>query len=187
MGSNDKLSDNGNSSDNWMYGNNKRPKGFKMPFTEELSQVLAESKGSVVNFYLFFYLIFLIVFFYFCFSRRTGDGASRESSDDYTELNRPQNPAAILTQNLVVEIRQAVNENQPKGILLILINFINKKKLVGRGINNFFNVLMHFLILPHFIYLFARRILFQVRGPDDKQNLNGVNLNSRIKLADAYA
>lgn len=45
LGSNDKLSDNGNSSDNWMYGNSKRPKGFKMPFTEELSQVLAESKG----------------------------------------------------------------------------------------------------------------------------------------------
>lgn len=45
LGSNDKLSDNGNCSDNWMYGNSKRPKGFKMPFTEELSQVLAESKG----------------------------------------------------------------------------------------------------------------------------------------------
>lgn len=66
-------------------------------------------------------------FFYFdfgfFFSRRTGDGASRESSDDYTELNRPQNPAAILTQNLVVEIRQAVNENQPKGMFMDLLGF----------------------------------------------------------------
>lgn len=94
LGSNDKLTDSGNYSENWSSAAQNRatrPKGFKMPFAEELSQVLAEGK-----------------------SRHRGDGTSRDSSDDYSELQRPQNPAAILTQNLVVEIRQAVNEAQPK-------------------------------------------------------------------------
>lgn len=42
--------------------------------------------------------------------------SSRESLDDYAELNhRGSNPTAIMTQNLLVEIRQAVYEAQPKG------------------------------------------------------------------------
>lgn len=42
LGSNDKLSDSGSMSDNnWSNNHNRnRPKGFKMPFAEELSQVL---------------------------------------------------------------------------------------------------------------------------------------------------
>lgn len=55
----------------------------------------------------------LVVFF---FSRRLGaDGSSRDSSDDFTEVNRSQSQAATISQNLLVEIRQAVNEAQPKG------------------------------------------------------------------------
>lgn len=50
-----------------------------------------------------------------CYSRRLGDGSSRDSSDDFSELNRTQSPAAQMSQNLLVEIRQAVNEAQPKG------------------------------------------------------------------------
>uniref|UniRef100_A0A1B0DD41 Uncharacterized protein n=2 Tax=Phlebotomus papatasi TaxID=29031 RepID=A0A1B0DD41_PHLPP len=47
--------------------------------------------------------------------RRGGsDNSSRESCDNYAEISRPQNPTAILTQNLLVEIRQAVNEAQPR-------------------------------------------------------------------------
>lgn len=42
--------------------------------------------------------------------------SSRESLDDYAELShRGTNPTAIMTQNLLVEIRQAVYEAQPKG------------------------------------------------------------------------
>lgn len=42
--------------------------------------------------------------------------SSRESLDDYAELShRGSNPTAIMTQNLLVEIRQAVYEAQPKG------------------------------------------------------------------------
>lgn len=53
--------------------------------------------------------------FLFKSNRRPCD-SSRESLDvDYSELQRPQNPAAIMTQNLVVEIRQAVDEAKPKG------------------------------------------------------------------------
>lgn len=44
--------------------------------------------------------------------------SSRESLDDYAELSHrsSNNPTAIMTQNLLVEIRQAVYEAQPKGI-----------------------------------------------------------------------
>lgn len=64
-------------------------------------------------------------------SHRTGgtsvtSASSRESLDDYAELNHNQrhhrqlsasssNPTAIMTQNLLSEIRQAVYEAQPKG------------------------------------------------------------------------
>lgn len=54
--------------------------------------------------------------FYLFFSfrrRRLGDGSSRESSDDFSDLNRSQ--AMSVSQTLLVEIRQAVNEAQPKG------------------------------------------------------------------------
>lgn len=49
------------------------------------------------------------------FSRRLGDGSSRDSSDDFTELNRAQSQAISMSQTLLVEIRQAVNEAQPRG------------------------------------------------------------------------
>lgn len=51
------------------------------------------------------------------FRRRLGDGSSRDSSltDDFSELNRAQNQAISMSQTLLVEIRQAVNEAQPKG------------------------------------------------------------------------
>lgn len=44
-----------------------------------------------------------------------GDGSSRHSSDDYTEINKTQSVAAINCKTLINEIRQAVNEAQPKG------------------------------------------------------------------------
>lgn len=61
--------------------------------------------------------------------------SSRESLDDYAELShRGSNPTAIMTQNLLVEIRQAVYEAQPKGseemnvewvlLRLLVISFI---------------------------------------------------------------
>ncbi|GAB0090427.1 uncharacterized protein DMENIID0001_051600 [Sergentomyia squamirostris] len=90
-GSSDKLSDSGNASDSWMYPS--RRKGLKPPssFTEQLNQVLTRRE------------------------RRGGsDNSSRESCDNYAEIGRPQNSTAILTQNLLVEIRQAVNEAQPR-------------------------------------------------------------------------
>ncbi|XP_055688669.1 uncharacterized protein LOC129793094 isoform X3 [Lutzomyia longipalpis] len=90
-GSSDKLSDSGNASDSWMYP--IRRKGLRPPssFTEQLNQVLTKRE------------------------RRGGsDNSSRESCDNYAEIGRPQNPTAILTQNLLVEIRQAVNEAQPR-------------------------------------------------------------------------
>lgn len=49
------------------------------------------------------------------FSRRLGDGSSRDSSDDFS-LNRAQSQAISMSQTLLVEIRQAVNEAQPKGV-----------------------------------------------------------------------
>ncbi|XP_059615405.1 uncharacterized protein LOC132260975 isoform X3 [Phlebotomus argentipes] len=91
-GSSEKLSDSGNASDSWMYP--VRRKGLRPPssFTEQLNQVLTKRE-----------------------SRRGGsDNSSRESCDNYAEISRPQNPTAILTQNLLVEIRQAVNEAQPR-------------------------------------------------------------------------
>lgn len=52
-------------------------------------------------------------------SRRLGDGSSRDSSDDFTELNRAQSQAISMSQTLLVEIRQAVNEAQPRGKMVI--------------------------------------------------------------------
>ncbi|XP_073838926.1 protein phosphatase 1 regulatory subunit spinophilin isoform X12 [Musca autumnalis] len=100
LGSNDKLSsENEHSSDNWMYPSRRRvgPTGAiisgKMPpssFTEQLNQALSDRE------------------------RRLGDGSSRHSSDDYTEINKTQSAAAINCKTLINEIRQAVNEAQPK-------------------------------------------------------------------------
>lgn len=46
LGSNDKLTDSGTYSENWSSQNRGgRTKTFKMPFAEELNQVLAENKG----------------------------------------------------------------------------------------------------------------------------------------------
>ncbi|XP_053955933.1 uncharacterized protein LOC128861659 isoform X6 [Anastrepha ludens] len=99
LGSNDKLSENEQSTENWMYPSRRRvgPTGAiisgKMPptsFTEQLNQALSERE------------------------RRLGDGSSRHSSDDYTEINKSQSTAAINCKTLINEIRQAVNEAQPK-------------------------------------------------------------------------
>lgn len=95
--SNDKLDD---SSDSWMYPS-RRPKGLKgitpPSLAEQLKERLAEREGR----------------------RITEEGSSRDSSDDYSEINRGQSPAATISQNLLYEIKKAVNEAQPKG------NFLN--------------------------------------------------------------
>ncbi|XP_017842376.1 uncharacterized protein LOC108599808 isoform X3 [Drosophila busckii] len=95
LGSNDKLSEN-DQAENWMYPSRRRVApngGSKLPgssFTEQLSQALSDRE------------------------RRLGDGSSRHSSDDYTEINKSQSVAAINCKTLINEIRQAVNEAQPK-------------------------------------------------------------------------
>ncbi|XP_058125042.1 uncharacterized protein LOC131266509 isoform X2 [Anopheles coustani] len=112
--STDKLKDSGLSSDSWMYPS-RRPKGLKgiTPplLAEQLKERLAEREGG---------------------RRGSGaagglvdDGSSRDSSDDYSEINQQQqhllqqqrhmSPAASLSQSLLVEIKKAVNEAQPKG------------------------------------------------------------------------
>lgn len=90
LGSNDKLSEN-DQTENWMYPSRRR--GNKAPpasFTDQLNQVLTDRE------------------------RRLGDGSSRHSSDDYTEINKSQSSAALSAKTLINEIRQAVNEAQPK-------------------------------------------------------------------------
>uniref|UniRef100_A0A182NIN7 Neurabin-1 n=1 Tax=Anopheles dirus TaxID=7168 RepID=A0A182NIN7_9DIPT len=103
--STDKLKDSGLSSDSWMYPS-RRPKGLKgiTPplLAEQLKERLAERRGSGGG--------------------MIDDGSSRDSSDDYSEINQQQlqqqqrhiSPAASLSQNLLVEIKKAVNEAQPK-------------------------------------------------------------------------
>ncbi|XP_070136744.1 uncharacterized protein Spn isoform X3 [Drosophila bipectinata] len=96
LGSNDKLSEN-EPAESWMYPSRRRvaPNGSKVPlpgssFTDQLNQALSDRE------------------------RRLGDGSSRHSSDDYTEINKSQSAAAINCKTLINEIRQAVNEAQPK-------------------------------------------------------------------------
>uniref|UniRef100_A0A1Q3F7Y6 Neurabin-1 n=1 Tax=Culex tarsalis TaxID=7177 RepID=A0A1Q3F7Y6_CULTA len=94
--STDKLKDSGVSSESWMYPS-RRPKGLKgiTPplLAEQLKERLAERRTT------------------------QDDASSRDSSDDYSEINQRHvvNPAAVsLSQNLLVEIKKAVNEAQPK-------------------------------------------------------------------------
>ncbi|XP_062710152.1 uncharacterized protein LOC109623115 isoform X2 [Aedes albopictus] len=91
--STDKLKDSGVSSDSWMYPS-RRPKGLKGITPPMLAEQLKERLAE----------------------RRTGDdGSSRDSSDDYSEINqRHVSPAVSLSQNLLFEIKKAVNEAQPK-------------------------------------------------------------------------
>ncbi|XP_017070845.1 uncharacterized protein LOC108107723 isoform X13 [Drosophila eugracilis] len=96
LGSNDKLAEN-EPAESWMYPSRRRvaPNGSKVPlpgssFTDQLNQALSDRE------------------------RRLGDGSSRHSSDDYTEINKSQSAAAINCKTLINEIRQAVNEAQPK-------------------------------------------------------------------------
>lgn len=92
--SNDKLDD--QSPDTWMYPS-RRPKGLKginpPSLAEQLKERLAEREGK----------------------KMTEDGSSRDSSDDFSDLNL-QNPAERISQNLLCEIKKAVNENVGKGI-----------------------------------------------------------------------
>lgn len=92
--SNDKLDD--QSPDTWVYPS-RRPKGLKginpPSLAEQLKERLAEREGK----------------------KLTEDGSSRESSDDFTDLNHTQNPAERISQNLLCEIKKAVNENVGKG------------------------------------------------------------------------
>ncbi|EDS29717.1 conserved hypothetical protein [Culex quinquefasciatus] len=95
--STDKLKDSGVSSESWMYPS-RRPKGLKGITPPLLAEQLKERLAE----------------------RRTthDDASSRDSSDDYSEINQRHvvNPAAVsLSQNLLVEIKKAVNEAQPKG------------------------------------------------------------------------
>jgi neurabin len=91
--SNDKLDD--ASPDSWMYPS-RRPKGLKgitpPSLAEQLKERLAEREGKRLN----------------------EDGSSRDSSDDFSDLNPAANPDRI-SQNLLCEIKKAVNEAQPKG------------------------------------------------------------------------
>lgn len=91
--SNDKLDD--QSPDSWMYPS-RRPKGLKgitpPSLAEQLKERLAEREGKRVN----------------------EDGSSRDSSGDFSDLNPAANPERI-SQNLLCEIKKAVNEAQPKG------------------------------------------------------------------------
>lgn len=98
--STDKLKDSGVSSDSWMYPS-RRPKGLKGITPPMLAEQLKERLAE----------------------RRTGDdGSSRDSSDDYSEINqRHISPAASLSQNLLFEIKKAVNEAQPKGKTIVTI------------------------------------------------------------------
>ncbi|KAH8274982.1 hypothetical protein KR018_005143 [Drosophila ironensis] len=112
LGSNDKLSEN-DPAESWMYPSRRRVAsngtgngngngtgtgtgtGAGKPsanFTDQLNQALSDRE------------------------RRLGDGSSRHSSDDYTEINKSQSQsaAAINCKTLINEIRQAVNEAQPK-------------------------------------------------------------------------
>ncbi|XP_065086434.1 uncharacterized protein Spn isoform X3 [Ochlerotatus camptorhynchus] len=91
--STDKLKDSGVSSESWMYPS-RRPKGLKGITPPMLAEQLKERLAE----------------------RRTlDDGSSRDSSDDYSEINqRHVSPAVSLSQNLLVEIKKAVNEAQPK-------------------------------------------------------------------------
>ncbi|XP_017126976.1 uncharacterized protein LOC108145860 isoform X5 [Drosophila elegans] len=96
LGSNDKLAEH-EPAESWMYPSRRRvaPNGSKVPlpgssFTDQLNQALSDRE------------------------RRLGDGSSRHSSDDYTEINKSQSAAAINCKTLINEIRQAVNEAQPK-------------------------------------------------------------------------
>lgn len=90
--SNDKLDE---PTDSWMYPS-RRPKGLKgitpPSLAEQLKERLAEREGRRLN----------------------EDGSSRDSSDDFSDLN-PPNPAERISQNLLSEIKKAVNEAQPKG------------------------------------------------------------------------
>jgi neurabin len=92
--SNDKLDD--QSPDMWMYPS-RRPKGLKginpPSLAEQLKERLAEREGK----------------------KAQEDGSSRDSSDDFTDLNHSQNPAERISQNLLCEIKKAVNENVGKG------------------------------------------------------------------------
>lgn len=94
--STDKLDEEMNSSDSWMYPSRKGKglKGINPPsLAEQLKERLAEREGKRIN----------------------EDGSSRDSSDDYTELNRTPSAAALLSHSLLQEIKMAVNEAQPKG------------------------------------------------------------------------
>ncbi|KAG5681654.1 hypothetical protein PVAND_011068 [Polypedilum vanderplanki] len=92
--SNDKLDD--QSPDTWIYPS-RRPKGLKginpPSLNEQLKERLAEREGK----------------------KMMEDGSSRDSSDDFTDLNHTQNPAERISQNLLCEIKKAVNENVGKG------------------------------------------------------------------------
>lgn len=95
--STDKLDEEMNSADNWMYPSRNKGKGLKginpPSLAEQLKERLAEREGKRIN----------------------EDGSSRDSSDDYTELNRTPSAAALLSHSLLQEIKMAVNEATPKG------------------------------------------------------------------------
>lgn len=93
--SNDKLDE--TTTESWL---NYRPKGLKsitpQSLSDQLKERLAERAGSRLN----------------------EDGSPRDSSDENSDLNRNQSPAA-LSQTLLCEIKKAVNEAAPKGKELI--------------------------------------------------------------------
>lgn len=106
--STDKLDEEMNS-DSWMYPSRIMGKGLKginpPSLAEQLKERLAEREGR----------------------RPHEDGTSRDSSDDYAELNRTPSAAALLSQSLLQEIKMAVNEAQPKGKLIQFFLFLFSK------------------------------------------------------------
>lgn len=95
--STDKLDEEMNGSDSWMYPSRLKAKGLKginpPSLAEQLKERLAEREGK----------------------RKSENGSSRDSSDDYTEINRTPSAAQLLSNTLLQEIKMAVNEAQPKG------------------------------------------------------------------------
>lgn len=126
VGSNDKLAEANDQGENWMYPSRRRvaPNGTKLPgssFTDQLNQALSDRERWVITqthrHALTHCYTNYTIRSEFC--RRLGDGSSRHSSDDYTEINKNQSAAAINCKTLINEIRQAVNEAQPKGEITI--------------------------------------------------------------------
>lgn len=98
------------SNENWKNSRVVSNKGLGPPasLAEQLKQVLAERE------------------------KRLGDSTTSLNDSDYSELTNKPNPAAIVTQNLVEEIRMAVHEANARGMFNIKLSqtFFHNKCVV---------------------------------------------------------